>query len=354
MGLTLPTVSSTAGPAYATQNNAAFTLLDSHDHSSGKGAQIPASALNINADLSFAGYNAYLLRSTRYSAQSAVLAAAADLGCIYSVNGDLYWNNSSGTAVRITDGAAISGASTGSITGLPSGTAGVAFATATYTFTQATNRAATLDAGALVIRDTAVGPLNGITLQSPASLASAYSLTLPAALPGATSFVTLTSAGVLAAGAATSAGITRAMQASVGQQVSSSSTTFSGSSTTFASVTNLTVTITTTGRPIVLECVSDDNGTVPAQFALTIASSSGGRSFDLRFSVTGSATTTIGRVQMQAYFGSNAEGFSWPPSALRHVYVAAAGTYTFQAQYLVSVGTATLAASYMKLVAWEL
>ena len=53
MNLTIPEVLVTAGPQYATQVNTAFDEIDSHDHSTGKGARITPSGLNINTSLPF-------------------------------------------------------------------------------------------------------------------------------------------------------------------------------------------------------------------------------------------------------------------------------------------------------------
>jgi hypothetical protein len=118
MGLVLPTVSVTPGPLYATENNTALTSIDSHDHTSGKGLQVPTAGLNINADLPFAGFNATALRSTRFNSQSATLATGSDLNCLYVVNGNLYYNNASGVAVQVTagTGVSVSGATVGGVT----------------------------------------------------------------------------------------------------------------------------------------------------------------------------------------------------------------------------------------------
>ena len=53
MNLSLPTVSVTLGPTWATQVNTAFETIDSHDHSSGKGTKVPSAGLNINANVDF-------------------------------------------------------------------------------------------------------------------------------------------------------------------------------------------------------------------------------------------------------------------------------------------------------------
>lgn len=50
MGLDLPVVSTTPGPQWATKNNAALEVIDEHDHSSGKGAAIPSTAIEWTDD----------------------------------------------------------------------------------------------------------------------------------------------------------------------------------------------------------------------------------------------------------------------------------------------------------------
>lgn len=101
MSLVLPTVSVTVGPTWATELNAALTLVDSHDHTSGKGVIITPSAININQDLEFNGNDATELRSVRMESQSAALAGGSDLGCYYNLSGNPTYNNNSGTASRL-------------------------------------------------------------------------------------------------------------------------------------------------------------------------------------------------------------------------------------------------------------
>lgn len=106
MSMIIPTVSVTLGPTYATQVNSAFDLVDAHDHTSGKGTRIPSAGLNINTDLTFGGYSATTLKTTSYQSQGGALGAGTT-NAVYSVGGDLYWNNGAGTAVKITNGAGI-------------------------------------------------------------------------------------------------------------------------------------------------------------------------------------------------------------------------------------------------------
>ena len=198
MNMDLPDVSTTLGPAWATKlYNALYSVVDSHDHTSGNGQLVPSAGIDIDADLDFGNNDATSLRTVRFRTQTAALAAASDRRCLYAVGSELYYNDGNGTAVAITLNGAVTGAS-GTIAGLPSGTASAAFATATFTFRSATNVAALMDVGPVYIRDTAVSA-KYIALKSPVSLAADYDITLPAALPNATKFMRMTTAGVLSA-----------------------------------------------------------------------------------------------------------------------------------------------------------
>lgn len=104
-------------PDYATNISNALGTLDAHDHTSGKGTQVPTAGININADLGFGGFNATTLRTVRLSSQSAALSGGSDKGCCYVVSGDLYYNNSAGVAIRITSGGGIDAAAIGGIGG---------------------------------------------------------------------------------------------------------------------------------------------------------------------------------------------------------------------------------------------
>jgi len=104
MNLTLPTVSVTLGPTWATQLNTALETIQSHDHTSGKGARIVPSAMNINANLTFNGWAATNLDYAALVDQSASLVPPL---LVYAQAGDLYWNNGSGVPVQITDGGSV-------------------------------------------------------------------------------------------------------------------------------------------------------------------------------------------------------------------------------------------------------
>ena len=109
LGLDLPTPTETEGPEWAQKLNDALTLVDSHDHSSGKGARVTVSGLNIDADLEFNSNSALELTSSAYDNQSAVLSSS-NKRAIYVKDGDLYYNNNNGVAVQITTGTSTSAA----------------------------------------------------------------------------------------------------------------------------------------------------------------------------------------------------------------------------------------------------
>lgn len=182
MNLTIPTTSVDPGPDWANNVNASLTAIDSHNHTIGQGVPIPSAGILINADLPFNGFNATLLRTVRFSPQGAVLTSP-DLGAIYVVNADLYYNDTNGNQVRITQGGNVTGSS-GTITGLPSGTASASYAAGTFTFNSATNTKATMSVGPVAIGSTALNG-NQVTLSAPTSLASPYSMILPSAQGGA-------------------------------------------------------------------------------------------------------------------------------------------------------------------------
>jgi hypothetical protein len=107
LNLDLPTVSVTLGPTWATQVNAAFETIDSHDHTSGKGVQVPTAGLNINADLDF---NEFALQNASYVSmeQRTTSPSGSTFAASVSVfNGDLYYTNTSGVAVQVTSGGGI-------------------------------------------------------------------------------------------------------------------------------------------------------------------------------------------------------------------------------------------------------
>lgn len=202
MNLDLPVAGpgGTAGPLYATKNNTAFTDVDSHDHTSGKGVKVPSAGININADLEFNDNSAIELYSAAFTSQGATISGNSR---IYVVGGDLYYNNSSGTAVRITNGTALDIASAGGISGdYGVGGSEIQYSDVLkqYSVKQSETVTANLLCGPISIYDNNSGS-NFTKLQiDDSTQTSNLTLTLPPSLPTATAPVVLSSAGVLSAG----------------------------------------------------------------------------------------------------------------------------------------------------------
>lgn len=197
MLLPVPQVGIDPGPQWATDVNSCLTIIDQHDHTPGSGIQITPSGLNINNDLTFSNNNATNVRSIRLFPQASALVGATDIGCVYAILGDLYYNNSSGVPVQITNGGSIAGAS-GNITGLvpPASASYVAVGT-TFVWQSAAATAANMDARNYILRNASASSF-GLTLSPPTAMGADYTVTLPS-LPASTKMVTMDASGALAA-----------------------------------------------------------------------------------------------------------------------------------------------------------
>lgn len=107
LNLDLPIVSVTLGPEWANQSNAAFEVIDGHDHTSGKGALVPTSGLNINANMDFNENSAFNLLKVSLISNSTTLTGNTNANSVYVTSGNLFFTNSSGNAVQITSGGSI-------------------------------------------------------------------------------------------------------------------------------------------------------------------------------------------------------------------------------------------------------
>lgn len=202
MNLTLPDVGpgGTPGPTYAQNINDDFSTLDSHNHAPGSGALVPVAGININADLSLGStFNLTNARAVRVVVQAATLATANDKNEIYSVLGDLYWNNNSGVAVKITNGTGIN------ITGVagfygdyaqPGVPAAATYSntTKTFVFTQSSGVTAIIAASTYQL-SAATASANSINLKSPAGVGASYDFVFPAAAPSVASRLEISTAG---------------------------------------------------------------------------------------------------------------------------------------------------------------
>jgi hypothetical protein len=197
MSLPIPVVGVDAGPDYALNIDNCLSILDSHDHSNGKGIQITPAGLNLNADLTFNKNNAVTLRSVRFSPQSSSFSSAADVGCLYELGVDLYYIDGNGNSIRLTQSGSIVGTS-GSIGNLVA-PASVTFisGTSTYVFQSNVNVPGNLDGAAITLRNLTASS-NGVTIQPVSSLASNYTITLPQP-PSVISIMAMDSSGAITA-----------------------------------------------------------------------------------------------------------------------------------------------------------
>lgn len=373
MLLPIPAVGLEAGPQFAIDVNNCFTIVDQHNHEPGSGVQITPSGLNISSDLPFNDNNATLMRSIRFISQSAPLALASDLGCIYEVGADLYYNDGVGNQVRITQNGAVAG-TPGSIANLaPPASASYSSATKTFIFQSDTTTPANLDGASIVLRNL-VANSPGLTLSPPSGLGADYSLTLPT-LPGTTNIVTLTASGTLGAtlnvdnvtiqiasnnlqvkdaGITTvkiaDANVTRPKLEAVGQQVSASSGFFSTTTASYVDIPNLSVTLTTTGRPVMLALQGDGSGNPSYIGGFNNAA---GASARLQINFVRDTTVLVDHEIRSDSTGAGAQA-NLPPSSHNMLDVVAAGTYVYKAQIMNANGDTNTRVSFVKLVAYEL
>src|ERR1700676_2726579 len=94
MGLIVPTPQAETGPQYATEiSNDLSQVIDSHDHSSGKGVAVTPAGININTDLTINSHNITSTRAIRYTSQASGLNGVGDINETFVQSGDLYYIN---------------------------------------------------------------------------------------------------------------------------------------------------------------------------------------------------------------------------------------------------------------------
>ena len=136
-------------------------------------------------------------------------------------------------------------------------------------------------------------------------------------------------------------GLTKGSIQPVGQQISSSSGSFSTASSSFVDVTNLSVTLTTVGRPVFISMIGDGSGS----------------SSRITNSATGTAQIEIKIFRDTteiAYLLSAADTTnSIMPSEVLHIDTPTSGTYTYKVQTRVITGT-NVFVSNCKMIAYEM
>lgn len=383
MLLPAPVVGQEPGPQFATDINNCLTIIDQHNHQPGYGVQISSAGLNINADLPINSNNLTIVRSLRFDPQSAVLTLSADLGCLYEVGNDLYYNDGVGNQVRMTQSGAVAG-TPGSIANLASpASASYVSANQTFVFQSAANTPANLDGASINLRNLTANS-KALSLVPPASMATDYTINLPS-LPSQLNLLAMDTSGAITASvnvdnaslqlnanvlSIKAGGIQTAMIATyavttptiapqtitvakmapfttgvtvAANGFATSLSTGAGSTQSggYSQVFNLTVTITTTGRPVMLFLDSDASG-LEANVTMGGASVTGGIRFYRDGVSTGKTFLCQGVVSSS----------SWPSSSFVTYDFPAPGTYTYTVQARGDSGSIEVA--YTTLNAYEI
>jgi hypothetical protein len=187
LGITLPTVASTAGPTWATNLNAAIQdIIDVLE------TKVTPSGMDINADLSFrsgsTSYRAKDVKAVSFTNNAAVLSAATYPTALFTSDsdGELYYNDNAGRQIALTDDGSVNVSTSGGITGAGYGSGGVAWNwdSGSNTFIGYLNSATPTYASAYIddlkLND---GDSNTLTIAAPA-LAANYTIELPDAVAG--------------------------------------------------------------------------------------------------------------------------------------------------------------------------
>lgn len=214
MSLIIPAVGTEAGPTYAFDVNASLTLIDQHDHSSGRGVQITPDGLNLNATVDFLGNDITHVIGVMFDSindpSSIPQTLSVSVGSGTGLQ-DLWFTDGTGTPIQITK----SGAVNVTAASIP----GESYSGGTFIWTQTQSALPTtpanFDIGSITLRPNTPSTTNGVTLSPPSAIASAYTLLLPnnPGLLAGTAFVTLTTSGQLEGTIQTSLGITSSMLA---------------------------------------------------------------------------------------------------------------------------------------------
>lgn len=195
MNLTLPDVGTTPGPEWANELVTALEDVDLHDHSVGSGVRITPAGLNINDALSMQSNDIISTRSLKLDDQS--VALTGEVRSVYAKGGELIFMDGAGNEVAITAAGGVAG-TPGSIADLVSpASASYSSITHKFSFFDDTNEYGKFAISDLELYEFGVASPNPITIKSPASVGSAYSITLPGAVPSKTAPTLMSGSGVL-------------------------------------------------------------------------------------------------------------------------------------------------------------
>lgn len=269
MALELPIPAQQVGPTYAVNVNDAFTAIDSHDHSSGKGVPVPSAGISIDADLSFNNFGQTSIEFSRFHQKGSADTSSGHAGEVQNVAGDLVWINGSGASVQVTAGGTLNAAALGGFTGDyggPGVTAAAKFTNATglYEFFKDMTDYAI---GAFSKLRLKANSISNILTLSPHASTSAYEYKFPQAVPAATKFMRMdvsgqTDADVAIDGTtlAISSGVMAVQVGAIKPAPVSSGTVAFWTTNSFNYSNITTVSVVSTGRSALLKVIPANSG----------------------------------------------------------------------------------------------
>jgi hypothetical protein len=387
MSMPVPIPSVTSGPAWATYEISCFGILDGHTHAAGSGVPITPSAMNINASLTFNSlYSATNLLTTNYTSQSAALSTGTYPIAMYSVGGELYWNDNASHQVKITNAGNVNASSSG----INDGTSQAVFdVNHNLTVNKISGGAAVpIDTAGHIIRYPGSIPSpsgSGVLLLAPSAIAAIVPFTFPAVaaaasnsfivsntsgqlsyvVPDNTTMVVAAgtlSVGTIAAGNIGSQAVTQVKLAAraTGTTVAAGGVAVSNSSGSYLAssypsgtqVPSFSATITTTGRPVFLTLMGDpasSNAGFGFQ-SITTSSFAGG---SLQFYRD---ATPIGGTLLSVNVDNNTviRAVTYPPGSFNQLDMVAAGTYTYTLYYTSGNAAINFYLKNCTLVAYEI
>ena len=368
MSLPVPTVGVATAPAWASLLDSCLSIIDSHSHVPGSGVPITPSAMSITSSIPMQGNG---LTSTGSIAFIPSVQSSSNL--LYESGVDLHYIDGNGNDVRLTASGSVNATSSG----ISSGTASASFSAGVLIVNSATSTPANIQAGSILLGNN-VASSNFLTLSPPSAMGANIAQTLPT-IPAATSFMQMDTSGVMSASVPVTSGITGSNIASqtiaqgnlairsvglsepaggVGQSVSS--TTFSTTSTSPVNVhgnsfVNLSITLVTTGRPVIVSLQPILSGSNQSYVGATGVSTGSGSQTSLIIFNEASAGN-LAHLPVNLLNNGNTSGqqaIQIPPAAFSLMYFPSAGTYTYTVLAQASSST-TVNVNYCQLIAYEI
>jgi hypothetical protein len=366
MSLVLPTPGVDPGPDYANNQNQDLLIIDSHNHGPGSGVQITPTGLNINTNLSFQNNSPTNVYSIVFSNPS----TNSNLTNLYTApqSGggitDLFYNDGAGNVIALTKAGLVNA----TIASLP----GESYAGGTFTWKQGAGSTtpANFDIGSITIRPNTAGTTNGVVLGPPSGISSQYGVQLPI-IPSSTSIMQLDTSGNMIATLVVDnstleissqtlqikpKGVTQGLLAlrATGSTVVAGGYATSGSSgiatannSGLQQIPNFSVTITTTGRPVVIGFTGDgttNESTIGVQSSSTA---------DQAFFAIERGSSVIYITGIDSPFTTSSTVLQ-PASSILYIDPVAAGTYTYTGQFNSGGATALALVNNAILYAYEM